>query len=356
MASEAGQRDETVLVLAPLGRDGDLACKTLSEAGIQSRFCRDVDDLSAQSMESCGAILLTEEVLTGGATHALSALLAAQPAWSNLPVIVFGRINRRPVLARQARQALAGALGRGRGVILLERPARVASFLSVMESAVLARRRQYELRDQLVARQQAEAHARMLAEEMKHRIKNSLTMVGAMAFQTFRGARPVEDSLEAFTARLRSMALAQDVLTQGSHDGADLHQLISQALEPYRDGDSPDRIEIGGPQVRIGGNRATPLTMAVHELATNAVKYGALSGGSGRLVVRWRTEGDPGHRRLHIAWREQGGPPVAPPKRRGFGSRLVERGLAMELGGDARISFEPGGVACDICASLEDES
>ena len=316
-------------------------------------MCHSADDLLAQPAESYGTLLLTEEVLTDGTVRCLAALLDAQPAWSNLPVtILTGRSSPETGLVRHGP---AEALGLQRGIIFLERPVRVATLLSVMRSAVLARQRQYELRDQLVARQKAEAHARMLTEEMKHRIKNSLGLVGAVASQTFRQSRPVRESLDAFSARLKSMALAQDVLTQGNGDGVSLHQLVSRALEPYRRHDAPDRIAISGPEAWIGGRRSTSLTMALHELATNALKYGALSVDAGRVTVRWRFEKAPGVGRLHIEWREQGGPPVTPPKpkQRGFGSRLIERGLAMELGGKAQIVFEPEGVVCEITASLE---
>lgn len=323
----------------------------LADAGLQSRLCCGVDDLHAQPVGSYGSILLTEDVLTGSVVHVLSAFLDAQPAWSDLPVVVFVDRHRPELLKR----GLAEALGPGRGIILLERPVRVASFASVMRSVVLARRRQHELRDQLVARQDAETRAQMLADEISHRIKNSLAMVSAIASQTFHPARPVEEALHTFSARLKSMALAQDVLIRSNGDGADLHQIISQALAPYQQGDSPDRISATGPEVWLKGSRTT-LTMAMHELATNAVKYGALSVGSGRVAVRWRIEDAAGGKELLIEWREQGGPPVTSPERRGFGSVLVERGLAAELRGTARIFFQPEGVVCEIRASLEDVS
>jgi two-component sensor histidine kinase len=310
-----------------------------------------MDDLHAQPTESYGTVLLTEEMLTENAVRTLAALLDAQPAWSNLPItILTGRTSGRTGLIRRSP---AETLGSRRGIIVLERPVRVATFVSVIRSAVLARQRQYQLRDQLIARQEAEAHARMLMEEMKHRIKNSLALVGAIASQTFRHARPIKDSLETFSARLRSMALAQDVLTQETGDDASLHQLISQALKPYRQPDAPDRIAISGPEIRIDGRRSTSLTMAMHELATNALKYGALSVDAGRVTVSWRVEEVSDIRRLQIEWRERGGPPVTPPEKRGFGSRLIERGLAMELGGKAKIAFRPGGIVCEITASLE---
>lgn len=335
-------------MLAPLGRDAELACAMLSEAGLACRFCRSIDDLRTWPIESCGALLLTEEVLAENAVRTLLALLDAQPAWSNLPVTIFTGRSRQPPAGR----GLAEALSSRQGIIFLERPVRVATFTSVMRSAVLARRRQYELRDQLVARQKAEAHARMLAEEMKHRIKNSLALVGAIALQTFKSARPVEESLEAFSFRLKAMALAQDVLTRDDGDGTPLHQLVSRALAPYEQHDNPGRIAISGPDVWIGGRSTTSLTMAMHELATNAVKYGALSLDAGHIAIGWRIEEASGGRHLHIEWREHDGPAVVPPKRRGFGSRLVERGLATELGGRASIVFDPQGIVCTITASL----
>lgn len=309
-------------------------------------------DIHAQPAESYGAVLLVEEVLTEGAVRSFAGLLDAQPAWSNVPVVILtGRSIRGQELVREG---LAEALGSQRGIIFLERPVRVTTFVSVMRSAVLARQRQYELRDQLIARQKAEDHARMLTEEMKHRIKNSLALVGAVASQTFRPSRPVQDSLDAFSARLKSMALAQDVLTQSDGDRVSLHQLISRALEPHRQHDAPDRITVAGPEVWIDGRRSTLLTMAMHELATNALKYGALSVGGGRVTVCWRIGEVSGAGRLHIEWRERGGPPAALPQQGGFGFRLIKRGLAAELGGKADITFEPEGVVCRITASLED--
>ena len=310
-----------------------------------------MDELQAHPVENYGTVLLTEEALTEGSVSTLATLLDRQPAWSDLPVtILTGRDGRAPGLVREDLKAV---LGLRRGVIFLERPVRVATFLSVMQSALLARQRQYELRDELLARQEAEAHARMLTEEMKHRIKNSLGLVGAIASQTFRHSRPVAASLETFSARLRSMALAQDVLTQSTGDGAFLDELITRALEPYQQHEVPDRIAISGPAVRIDGRKTTSLTMAMHELATNALKYGALSVDAGRVTVCWHVENVSGIDRLHLEWRERGGPLVTPPEHRGFGSRLVERGLAMELGGKAEIAFKPEGVVCEITASLD---
>ncbi len=339
-------------MLAPLGRDAELACQVLIRAGFDCRSCCSMDEVGKQPANRYGAVLLAEEALAGDAVRSLGALLDAQPAWSDLPVaILTGRGNRSD---RLVRETLADTLASRQGIVFLERPIRTATFVSVMRSAVLARRRQYELRDQLVARQKAEDHALMLTEEMKHRIKNSLGQVAAMASQTFRPSRPVDDSLNIFSGRLQAMAVAQDVLTHSAGDGASLQDLVNRALEPYRQDDAPDRIVVGGPEVWIGGRRSTSLTMAMHELATNAVKYGALSVEAGRVTIGWHVRPVAGSACLHLEWREQGGPAVTEPTRRGFGSRLVERALAMELGGKATILFKPDGVVCEITASLDE--
>ncbi len=337
-------------MLAPLGRDAALASAMLGKAGLDCRMCGDIDAVLAEPPDSYGVILLAEEALDAAAIDILSAWLDAQPAWSNLPtVLLMNRGNRQPA---SRLRALIDTAGLGHGTVLLERPMRVTSFISIMRGAVLSRRRQYELRDQLAARQAAEAHARMLADELKHRIKNSLAIVSAMAALTFREGKPMAEAMEAFSGRLEAMALAQDVLTSSGSDGASLTDLVSQALEPYRLDALPDRIVISGPEVWIAGRMTTTLLMALHELATNAVKYGALSVDTGRLAVGWSVEAAPVSR-LHLVWRERGGPQVTPPKRRGFGSRLIERSLATELAGSARIGFEPEGVVCEISASLE---
>lgn len=146
--------------------------------------------------------------------------------------------------------------GAGRNIVILKRPVRVSSFISAMQSAVLARARQHELRDQLVAREKVEAHAHMLASEMKHRVKNTLTMVGVVASQTFRTRVGGSSAHDVF--RLSSMARAQDLLTQNGQDSADLHHLIDQALEPYGRSNETQRFENRGTKGENYGKDGAP--------------------------------------------------------------------------------------------------
>ena len=139
------------------------------------------------------------------------------------------------------------------------------------------------------------------------------------------------------------------MLTRENWEGADLRNIAADAVEPY--GRGSDRFEIDGPELRMKPQTALALAMALHELATNAVKYGALSVPSGRVAIQWSVSpGDPKH--LKLQWEEKGGPPVSPPTRTGFGTRLLQRSLALELGGEVKLAYEPTGVVCDVSAPL----
>jgi two-component sensor histidine kinase len=142
-------------------------------------------------------------------------------------------------------------------------------------------------------------------------------------------------------------AIADDVLTREKWEGAELSAIIDQALAPFRD-PGHDRFLVSGPALRLSPRMALDLAMALHELATNAVKYGALSNASGTVGLTWEVDRTGMPPRLKLRWQERGGPSVGPPGRRGFGTRLIERSLAQDLGGVARIEFGPSGIVCMI--------
>ena len=144
-----------------------------------------------------------------------------------------------------------------------------------------------------------------------------------------------------------ALSRAHDILTRESWGGAALEDIVREAVAPYRD-HHRDRLQARGPAVWLPPRHALAFAMAVHELCTNAVKYGALSGPEGEVAIEWTMQ--EGSLRLH--WAESGGPAVVPPARRGFGSRLIERGLRHEIGGHVELSFAPGGVTCTIEAPL----
>ncbi|USQ98520.1 sensor histidine kinase [Caulobacter sp. RL271] len=199
-------------------------------------------------------------------------------------------------------------------------------------------------------RKRAELHLRLLVNELNHRVKNSLATIQAIAAQSFTGERALDQAQEAFSNRIVALAEAHDLLTRENWEGADLHE-VTMRLADLHGGQS--RFELSGPAVRLSPKTALSLSMALHELATNAMKYGALSGPEGRVRIAWELVPESGPARLDLTWTEQGGPPVKPPSDRGFGSRLIERGLAAELSGSAAIDFHPDGVVCRIRALLE---
>jgi PAS domain S-box-containing protein len=198
---------------------------------------------------------------------------------------------------------------------------------------------------QVRARHQRE----LLINELNHRVKNTLATVQSIAAQTLKGTTIPVTVKGALESRLLSMAGAHDVLTQQNWEGADLRNIVEKALSPFT---APKReFDVDGPVIRLLPKSALAVAMAVHELATNAAKYGALSNGSGRISVHWTiAERDEPH--LQIVWTETGGPKVAAPSSKGFGSRLIERGLAGQLGGEAVIDYRETGVVCRIMAPL----
>ncbi|KAA0971208.1 PAS domain S-box protein [Aureimonas fodinaquatilis] len=197
-------------------------------------------------------------------------------------------------------------------------------------------------------RKHAERLQRVIAQEMQHRVKNIFATVQAIARQTFSGSSDVAASIQAFNGRIMAMTKAHDLLHSETWDGADLWAVIRQATAPY----DADQFEISGPNVRLSPRAALALSLALHELATNAAKYGALSASSGRVSIEWSIAeyADP---ILHFWWKESGGPEVFPPTRQGFGSKLIQNVLAAELRGDVTVSHNREGLEFAVTAPLE---
>lgn len=183
-------------------------------------------------------------------------------------------------------------------------------------------------------RKRYQAQQDLLLHELTHRVKNTLATVQAMAGQTLRTAS--KEELQSFSSRLHALAAAYDLLTRDNWDRAPIGELIRRAVDPFK----AARFSLHGPDVFVSASQALKLTMALHELATNAVKYGALSNTSGTVDITWQCADDG---RLEIAWREAGGPKVAPPEKKGFGSRLLEHSTE-----EIRVNFAPEGLACSF--------
>lgn len=194
----------------------------------------------------------------------------------------------------------------------------------------------------------AEARQQLLINELNHRVKNTLATVQAIAAQTLRNANVDSSVRETFESRLVALSNVHNILTQERWETAGIRDIMARTLEPHA---GPDRLRVHGPSVRLSPKAALAIAMGMHELVTNAVKYGALSNGTGQVAVTWRVDG-PKPGTLHLQWKERGGPTVKPPSRKGFGSRLIERNLEHDLNGKAKIAYQPEGIVCTITSTL----
>lgn len=200
--------------------------------------------------------------------------------------------------------------------------------------------------EDISGRKKAEAHQQLLINELSHRAKNLLAIIQSLAQQSFKGEGSPADQLGRFEGRLGALSAAHGILTQEKWEAIPLRRLICDTFTAVRSDD--ERLRLQGPDLMLAPKVAVSLAMAIHELATNALKYGSLSTDRGEVLVGWSADAD----RLRLSWKESGGPSVVTPARRGFGSRMIERGLAAELGGKVTIHFDPDGVRCEVDAPL----
>ncbi len=201
------------------------------------------------------------------------------------------------------------------------------------------------------ARKRAEAMQGLLNGELSHRMKNLLAMVQAIARQTMRGTADLATMRETLSDRLVALGKAHDILIEGASDHTGLAAVLRGGVGLHDEGIG--RFSYAGPDVVIDGKAVMPLSLMLHELSTNAAKYGALSGAEGRVGLDWSIlpgEGGPGG--LRLVWRETGGPAVTPPVRKGFGSWIIERGLTDQVGGTISLDYAPGGLVCTLEAPL----
>ena len=207
----------------------------------------------------------------------------------------------------------------------------------------------------ITERKESEEQRKLLMKELNHRVKNTLAIVSAIANQTFRDAVPSAEGRKLFLERIGALSAAQDVLIGERREAAEIRTLVNNAITPHAG--NPDRFRVDGPSVRILSNAAVPVTLALHELATNAAKYGALSKSNGRVEVAWTIENGADDRtRLRFVWRENGGPPVQPPKKIGFGSRLIKSALTAQLAASVDMDFRENGMICTIDVPMENIS
>ncbi|MBZ9774999.1 sensor histidine kinase [Mesorhizobium sp. CO1-1-8] len=197
-------------------------------------------------------------------------------------------------------------------------------------------------------RKLADVRQKLLVNELNHRVKNTLATVQAIAAHTFRGGVSAEAS-KGFEGRLMALSRAHDVLTRESWEGANLKDVVDEVMAPVA---GTGRLTIGGPDVTLEPKFALSMSIAIHELCTNAAKYGALSNTTGRVEVSWSVLAESTTRTLKFAWQEADGPAVRAPDHRGFGTSVIERTLTREHDAEVKLDFFPTGVRCEILAPL----
>ncbi|MBB3858940.1 PAS domain S-box-containing protein [Novosphingobium hassiacum] len=200
----------------------------------------------------------------------------------------------------------------------------------------------------ITERKQLEEQLELLVGELNHRVKNTLMVVQAMAFQTFRGANEVSGPVRTFNQRLSAVSGAHDALSRANWTGTLMAEIVRHGILICADGDL--RVSVSGPDVVMPANATVSLVMVLHELATNAMKYGALSDNKGQVAIDWslNATGDV----VSITWRESGGPVVRAPTRKGFGFRLINEAVPRQLSGKVDLTYDPDGLCCRIALPL----
>jgi two-component sensor histidine kinase len=216
-------------------------------------------------------------------------------------------------------------------------------------------KRELELRTAIERRDEAVRHRELLINELNHRVKNMLATVQAIAQQTLHDDSPNKGAAEIFSERIITLGRAHDVLTKENWTGAAMSEIVMKIAGAHC-GPGNTRLRTSGPEVRLNAKQALALSMAFHELCTNALKYGALSNSNGYIDIRWSIDRAEGEIFLLIEWQERDGPTTHRPKRRGFGMLLIEEALAQDLSGAVKIDFKPSGVVCTIKALLPGNS
>lgn len=228
-----------------------------------------------------------------------------------------------------------------------------AAYISLVRDAAGEVMQRFASFVDLTEHRREEDRLRYMLDELNHRTQNTLATVQAIAVQTFRGV-VARDVIEAFQARILALSKTHGLLGRTNWDAVSLRDTIDQALQPFGLNDRWDgRFSVEGDDVTLQPKTALTLAMMFHELATNATAHGALSDGAeGRIDIAWKVEASPQGGLMRLQWEESGGPPVTPPDRKGFGSRLIEGGLSQELDGEVSLDYRTAGVICQVTMPL----
>ncbi|MBZ9742038.1 MULTISPECIES: sensor histidine kinase [unclassified Mesorhizobium] len=335
--------ETSVLVLTPVGRDARIAVSILAASKIDAHICSSLED-TLPLLEQAQCLVVAEEALINVDRGRLAAWLERQPAWSDFPIVL---------LVMRGTDFDKRLAFLDRYLIVLERPFLASSLTNSVRSALRARARQLEVKSYIEQKQEVADRQKLLIRELHHRVKNTLANVRAMMGATARSSGSIEDFMKDFSARIVSLADTHSMLTDDYWQTASLHKLLERELRHYETRDTP-RIVIEGPDVALIADIAIPVGMAFHELASNSSKFGALSRPLGRLDVRWSVGRAGDARIVNLDWKELDGPRVEPPTRRGFGTTLLEKVVAVQCDASIRLNYLRDGLHFTMALPLRE--
>lgn len=327
-----------VLALAPYRRDADYLETLLTQHGLSIRRAAGLEELAERLKQSPGVLVATHEALNPDVLELVRAHLVEQPDWSEMPIVIL--LDRAAPHARI--RAELSAAWPGSRQLYYQRPVATLELVSGIQSALLARLRQRDVRDHIEREIE-------LRRELNHRVKNILASVFSIFSMTRRNADSLEDFSEDFAGRLGALANIHALAFQADGEAVELAHVVDLTLKPYRTSDE-DRIHAEGPAVALRREAATTLALCFHELATNALKYGALSQPGGCVRLAWAVSA--GDATLTIQWTESGGPPVNEPSKSGYGTTYLRSALRSVFGAAPVVLYRPDGLHFAISGPL----
>jgi two-component sensor histidine kinase len=329
-----GAAGAPVLIHAPLAGDAEAIAKAIAASVDCTRICDRPEHLSRVLSDEAACVIVAHEGASRRTGEILLDHFGREPPWSRLPVLfLVASEDRTPPACRLLKE------NGGKPYLKLRRPVDPMTLRRAVETQQAERRRQFETRDLLKRLEESEARQRTLLSELRHRSRNTLALMQALFRLSAREAPDREALTASFSERLSSLVRAHESLSDASGQTRNLASLIREHAAPYAQ--RPEQIRLEGGDVELPQRIAFEFAMIVHELATNAAKYGAFSNTDGEVEVRWTTAADGGT--VDITWSERGGPPVTPPERRGLGSTLIQ-GMNLGAGSSGEIAFHPGGI------------
>jgi two-component sensor histidine kinase len=329
-----------VLILAPFRRDADYIAASLQDQSVAVRHSRADGDLNLSLSLSPGVIIITHEALNPPVVATIGDHIASQPDWSEVPILIL--LEKAAPLAR-IRSQLERSWPSAR-LLFHVRPIARLELVNSIQTNLLVRLRQKQVRDAI----EREVELRL---ELNHRIKNILASVTSIFQMTRRGASTVEELATDFTGRLQALSNVHTVVFEAGGEEVSLSSVIAMIVAPYN-GDGLSRIKASGPDVSVNRTSATTIALCLHELTTNAIKYGALSQKDGSVEVVWSVS-DEASPVFSLDWVETGGPVVIEPTRQGYGTKYVRSAMASLFGASPTITFAPTGLSCHAAGLLE---